>query len=203
MKRKQRNILIVVVIVLVIAFAVAYLVLREEQPGKPLEGLHGIIQAGEENYTFPDSEGRTITIRAKYTPFFDPYERGRTNWQNFIDGESKGVYIIRDKRTGVISYVGQSTSNLYKTLYRHFQSWIDPRQYRTTYKKHGHEVAIFIVKNAREVLELERYLILKYLPRDNEIKYKAYQEQERDHLHTDEEPRTEEYIPTAYTVDPF
>lgn len=204
MKRKQIHIAVLIVIVLVVILSVAYFATRKQSEGKPLEGLGGIVKAGDETYTFPDSNGRTITIKAQYTPFFDPYEQGRTSWPRFVTDEKKGVYIIRDKRSGQIIYIGQSTSNIYKTLYRHFQNWDDPTQYRVTYPKQGKEVAVFIVKNAREVLELERYLIIKYQPKDNEIKYLAYQEQEAERLHPAEEPATEQYIPRAeIEADPF
>ena len=43
--------------------------------------------------------------------------------------EKSGIYII--KQNGKIVYVGQSGYNLYKTMYRHFQSW-DSRQKRAT-----------------------------------------------------------------------
>ena len=36
--------------------------------------------------------------------------------------EKSGIYII--KQNDKIVYVGQSGYNLYKTMYRHFQSWI-------------------------------------------------------------------------------
>jgi hypothetical protein len=58
----------------------------------------------------------------KKTRYKEPYNKyGKTNF-GFTENKS-GVYLIKSKRTNKIVYVGYSASNLYKTMYRHFQSW--------------------------------------------------------------------------------
>lgn len=87
-----------------------------------------------------------------------------------------GVYLIRSKRTQEIVYVGSSTTQLKKTIYRHFQQWTDRQQStgktfeRKTYPKTGYEIRFFKC-TAAQALKLEKALINKYQPRHNPIKY--------------------------------
>ena len=73
----------------------------------------------------------------KKSRFKPPYQKGekKTTFPN-LRGKS-GVYIVKNK-AGQIVYVGHSASDLYKTMYRHFQSWHDPKQIRVTYPKKGY-----------------------------------------------------------------
>lgn len=108
--------------------------------------------------------------------FRRPYRKdGRTN---FPDAKGrKGVYII--KVDGKITYIGHSGSDLYRTMYRHFQSWTDPTQRRVTYKgrvsRDRISVRVAYTNTARQAATLERALILKYKPRDNPDKLELYQ----------------------------
>ena len=83
---------------------------------------------------------------------------------------SNGVYVIRERRDGVIAYVGEShTDRLYGTLTRHFQAW-SPR-YETagpTYDRADVEVAAVIVV-APHALALQNDLICSLEPRDNRL----------------------------------
>lgn len=88
-----------------------------------------------------------------------------------------GVYLIRNKRTEEIVYVGSSTTQLKKTIYRHFQQWTD-RQAKTgkqferkTYPKQGHYQIRFFKCTAAQALKLEKAFIHKYQPKDNPLKY--------------------------------
>jgi len=104
--------------------------------------------------------------------FQPPYKNGKTTFASTI--KKSGVYII--KKNGKIVYIGYSGTNLYKTLYRHFESWND-KQYRVTYQSRLHRdkftVRVIICSPARSQ-KLEGALILKHQPRDNENKYAGY-----------------------------
>lgn len=106
----------------------------------------------------------------KKTRFVKPYNsKGKTNIPG-IRGKS-GVYLIKDAK-GEIVYVGHSKSNLYKTLYRHFQSWDDPTQVRVTYPKQGYTVRVVLTSVARSKW-LETALIDKLQPKDNPHKFQV------------------------------
>jgi hypothetical protein len=114
------------------------------------------------------------------TKFFKPYFKN-TNGKDACTlkanalTDKAGVYFIRSMRTGKIVYVGHSTTQLHKTIYRHFQEWNDRQQNgrrfeRKTYSKYGYEVR-FIKTTAAQAERLERYFIQKLKPRDNPLKY--------------------------------
>ena len=106
------------------------------------------------------------------TKWFAPY-----TFQNKIlrpsltisPGFNTGVYLIKMKGPGKVVYIGYSASNLYKTIYRHFQEWNDVRE-RIVYAKVGYLVRILFCSKT-QALRLERYLINKYRPRDNANTY--------------------------------
>lgn len=80
-----------------------------------------------------------------------------------------GVYIIKIRDQ--IVYIGHSQSNVYKTMYRHFQRWNDPTQRRVTYNKFTPGLTVNIIKTtASEAPKKETELIVKHTPRDNEQK---------------------------------
>jgi excinuclease UvrABC nuclease subunit len=86
-----------------------------------------------------------------------------------------GVYLIRDILSKEVIYVGMSKSNLWKALYRHFQSWDDPLQNRVVYTdRFGYEVKTVIL-DIDVVYDCERALIKKLTPRDNRIMYVGYE----------------------------
>ena len=85
-----------------------------------------------------------------------------------------GVYLIYvdDK----IDYVGYSGTNLYKTLYRHFQKWNDPNQTRVTYNKNRNDITVRVVYTVtpNHAFKLEKALINKYKPKSNPSQYLDY-----------------------------
>jgi excinuclease UvrABC nuclease subunit len=81
-----------------------------------------------------------------------------------------GTYLIKSKQTGDIIYVGYSATNLYKTLYRHFQTWNDSAQNRFVYDRNKYTVRVILTIPTRAA-QLEKALILKYKPRDNKNKH--------------------------------
>jgi excinuclease UvrABC nuclease subunit len=108
----------------------------------------------------------------KISKFFPPYYKSnnldkctlKTDYQ-----KKAGVYFIKDN-TNTIIYIGHSSTNLYKTIYRHFQEWNDRRQFRHIYDKYGYTVRV-ITTTPTQAPRVEAYLIQKMQPRDNEIKY--------------------------------
>ena len=82
-----------------------------------------------------------------------------------------GVYLIYDNEELV--YVGYSGNNLYRTLYHHFTQWNDNKQYRAIYSE-KHVVRVVYCKTAAQAANLEKALIIKFQPRDNEQKYSEY-----------------------------
>lgn len=95
-----------------------------------------------------------------------------------------GVYLIKEDDKLVC--VGMSGFCVWYTLYRHFNVWVDKRKgkkggpneygisrvsYEPFLEAFNYEVAIFLTKDKQAALELEKHLILKYMPRDNRMKY--------------------------------
>lgn len=120
--------------------------------------------------------------KAYITKFIAPYrvENGkyRTNLPLDYKAKSSGVYFIKSNRTGKVIYIGFSNSNLYFTIYRHFaDNWNEPkntdRKTRYLYDRMKYTVRVILTTAARAEL-LEKFLIMKFQPRDNAIKYKQY-----------------------------
>ena len=74
--------------------------------------------------------------------------------------------MIRRKGAKRPVYVGYSGSDLYKTMYRHFQSWDDKTQYRATYPKRGYEILVIVPRSRVLASAIEQYYIEKFKPRD-------------------------------------
>lgn len=109
----------------------------------------------------------------KISTFIPPYNaKGRANYPT----ESKpGCYLIREN--GVLVYIGMSATNVYKTMYRHFQRWPDRQQLLITYRdrlKKNHYTVRVVYCTAKQAQALERLLIIKHKPRDNDFKYSQY-----------------------------
>lgn len=108
------------------------------------------------------------------TKWRNPYENENTT---FPDRNKPGVYLIQEGEK--IVYIGASSTDVYKTLYRHFQSWHDRKQVRVTYNeqirwnKDRYKVrVIYCTREQADTLEIK--LILKHNPRDNAEKYNDY-----------------------------
>jgi hypothetical protein len=98
-------------------------------------------------------------------------------WIRDLRHES-GVYVIRDRSTREILYVGEShTSKLYETLTRHFQTWRRFKGFWRGQYAEGHDPGLTYPREAVEVsarittparaLEEEARLIRRLAPRDN------------------------------------
>jgi len=105
-------------------------------------------------------------IKSKLNP---PYKNGKP----FYTAKQPGVYLIY--KNSQLVYVGFSSYNVYKTMYRHFQRWNDPTQVRVIYNPNepGIKVRVIYTTAARSK-KLEKALILKYQPKDNPEKYNSY-----------------------------
>jgi hypothetical protein len=99
-------------------------------------------------------------------------------WVRALRGQA-GVYVIRDADTHECLYVGSSSTQLYDTLTRHFQTWrrwkgfwkgqygegADPG---LTYPRGDVEVAVRLTSPSA-ALDAEMSLIARLRPRDNQI----------------------------------
>ena len=115
----------------------------------------------------------------KRTKFLPPYKKeGQKYKTTFADAKGKsGVYFI--KENGKLVYIGYSSTNIYKTLYRHFQHWTHPLQYVVSYAgkmKHNKYTVSVCYCTPKQAVTLERNFIIKLRPRDCDIKYKNYTE---------------------------
>lgn len=132
-------------------------------------------------------------IKVKKTRFVKPYVNGKPAIEALTPSKAQsGIYLIKSNTSGKILYIGYSEKSLYKTLYRHFQSWNDGTQQRFTYSPGSVKVRLIFTTPARAAL-LEKYLIKKLRPRDNEMKYKNY-------LSETQEEKAEEIMKTAELV---
>lgn len=93
---------------------------------------------------------------------------GKTSKGMRAAAEKAGVYIITEDGKPV--YVGNSRSDLRKTIMRHFQNWKDTG-YRTNYrvdkKRYRIEITVVRNRNERQIFALEQALIDRLKPRDN------------------------------------
>lgn len=92
------------------------------------------------------------------------YILGETSyWPSCLRNKS-GVYVIWGPG-GEVEYVGASRSCVYRACYRHFHAWTDV-PYRVTFPKQGYKVA-FRLTPKDKVFEIERELLLRYMPKRN------------------------------------
>jgi hypothetical protein len=119
----------------------------------------------------------------KVFKFHPPYKpNGRCSFPE--TKERTGIYLI--KENDKLVYIGFSGVDLYKTMYRHFQQWTDrpykgakalPAALRVTYKdrmKRNKYTVRIVFCTAQQAARLEKMLIIKHQPRDNNLKYENY-----------------------------
>ena len=106
-------------------------------------------------------------IKEKYKNIKPYNEKGKPT---FKKRNVKGVYIIRNKKD--ILYIGYSGTDLYKTMYRHFQKWNDKNQVRIEYKNINNlKIDIILTSTKLQASRLEKALIIKHKPKDNPDQY--------------------------------
>ena len=79
-----------------------------------------------------------------------------------------GVYLIY--KNDVLRYIGNAGRDIYTTMYRHFQSWDDRRQFRAVYDRARCKVRVIYTNTAKQAQNLETALIVKHQPKDNDKK---------------------------------
>ena len=102
-----------------------------------------------------------------FAPYFKEYSReiiGKGLNKNI--GKQSGVYLIKDSGNNKVVYCGHSKTQLYKTIYRHFQQWNDRQQERIVFDKKGFQIRI-ILCTPSQCIRLETYLINKLKPKYN------------------------------------
>lgn len=92
----------------------------------------------------------------------------------------RGCYVIRDRATKRVLYVGSSKHALYATVTRHFQQWRRNKKWWSggygaghdpgmTYQRGRCDVAVLAMEPGGDYLGHEAKLIAKLKPRDNLI----------------------------------
>lgn len=84
-----------------------------------------------------------------------------------------GVYFIKNT-AGEIVYIGFSSNNVERTLFRHFRTWNDRTHERITYDPTRNYKVRIITSTKQRAAAMEKLLILKYKPKDNPMKYRSY-----------------------------
>lgn len=120
----------------------------------------------------------------KATKWIAPYKKVKGKNKRIIIPTSKsGAYLIRDRNTKKILYVGKSHTQLQATIYRHFTKWDRPadnpgdfgyKWYRSTANL---EVRVIQCSPA-QADRLELILITDLRPKDNSAKLKLIFEQQ-------------------------
>lgn len=125
----------------------------------------------------------------KRTKLFNPYLTEKTKnatARATLKITGAGVYMITEKIGGAFKlvYIGYSGTDVKKTMYRHFQKWIDKRHpenkrvqriervsyYDKNFDNSEYKCKVIFCKNATEALNLKSALIGKLKPRDNNAK---------------------------------
>jgi excinuclease UvrABC nuclease subunit len=123
-----------------------------------------------------------MEIKAFKTKKFKPYykaETGSLRASFKLKTKSAGCYAIYINNR--LYYVGTAQDDVKKTAYRHFQVWQDTRyenerqhaHKRKDYSAHktaeGTFLKIWLTPSKKEAKLLERYLIVKLNPKDNDV----------------------------------
>lgn len=129
------------------------------------------------------------------TRFYPPYlPSGRTRFPQRL---KPGVYII--KKAGKFFYIGHSFHDVYRTMYRHFESWHDPKQIRVTFSKNEKDVLVRVIYTAtrEQAPKLEKALIVKYKPPGNPEKYESHTNTKKDEKLIESSKNAEFLNPTS------
>lgn len=135
-----------------------------------------------------------IKYKSTFTP---PYDKaGKPVFSHAVFSKMAGVYLI--KKGAAVVYVGHSRYNLYKTLYRHFQTWNHSQEPVVTYAGRMKDIKVRIfVTSHTAVQKWEKYFINKYKDLDNITRPKYYKEDK------DAEPFFKEAYANADQEAPF
>ncbi|MBN2664800.1 MAG: GIY-YIG nuclease family protein [Bacteroidales bacterium] len=173
---------------------IAFILIKKKQTS--LKGLYE--QNFDDSVVIINENGKEKEIKVSFSGWFNPYNKeGKTNLIK-LTRHQYGVYLIKSKRTNEIVYIGHSSSNLYKALYRHFQYYNDENSQNRTYygNKQGYEVAV-ILTSKKQAPKVEISLIKEYKPRDAFLKYENYE------IEFVESPEIEDFEEWQITEVPF
>jgi GIY-YIG catalytic domain len=131
------------------------------------------------------------------TKWFPPYSKARKTNLAFLRGKA-GVYLIRNTWDTIV-YVGYSTSDLEKTITRHFQKWETKTQRRATYSQESDLTIRVVVTTPARAAILERALLVKYRPKDNPTIPKIYTVEENGKYQTGKWIEENDFVLGEYT----
>ncbi len=131
----------------------------------------------------PDGHLPANSMKPLKTTWFSPYTQ-KNNMGNLVPGKGirkkfnnkSGVYLIKSVSSGQVVYVGVSTTNLYRTAYRHFQTWNDAQQQRKVFNPADFLIRFIFCPPSRAI-RLEQYLIDVFKPEFNETLYQVTQKE--------------------------
>lgn len=107
------------------------------------------------------------------TKIHSPYNTVNGKQKTFFSERfTSGVYIVYEGKK--IVFVGFIGSNLYRKMYRHFQSCASSRQYRAIFNKNKHKVRV-IYCTPQQSWDLEKALIMKHKPNFNDNSYEMFE----------------------------
>lgn len=96
----------------------------------------------------------------KKTKLFRPYKNGKPTFK--IRNKSGAYLIYKD---GKVVYVGYSSVDVYKTMYRHFQQWNATQNVVSFYGEFLENFRCKIIFcTPKQAVALEYYFINKYMP---------------------------------------
>ena len=137
-------------------------------------------------------KNKNLMVNLKRRRVYQSFENGRFK-SNISDLKGrKGVYQIFDEKNKRV-YIGHSTSCLYSTILRHFQTWNQSRfeqlqkinRNRITYESKEQKLSYSVkvtLTNKIDAYPLEQTLIEKYRPRDNSEKISAINEKKKQRM---------------------
>ena len=135
----------------------------------------------------------------KVFKFIAPYTAdGKTK---FPDRGKTGVYVIKENNKTV--YVGYSENDLYKTMYRHFQTWNHRSQEVVSYNAKGNDnyTVRVIYCTPAQAGRLEKYLIKKHKPRDNAQTYELnFEDKKTGQAYENQEAQTPKFTAAELKV---
>lgn len=142
----------------------------------------------------------------KKSKYFEPYrealnKNGETIFKCTLKRAKRaGVYFIMEGKK--IVYVGMSSTNIYKTLYRHFQNWNDKRQNRKVYPKTGYKIRVIFCSKV-QAERIEKHFVIKISPFDNKDRFDYLSTSELRSVTKFNPSDLGELAPLEYLVDPF
>lgn len=115
----------------------------------------------------------------KASKWITPYIKIKGKKKRVIKPTSKsGAYLIRDRKSKKILYVGKSHTQLQATIYRHFTKWKRPKNnigdYGYKWYENTKDLQVRVIQcTPKQADRLELILITTIRPKDNSAKIKT------------------------------